>query len=69
MIDAKDFHEIENLVIAHPLNPRLDLGERATADVQTGKLELGRKLFLRPSPSVPQPPNLRAYDVAPHCCP
>ena len=59
--------KIQNLKIKDGLLSAFDFGERAAADVQTCKLKLGRKLFLRPSAFVPQSPNLRSYDIAvPH---
>jgi hypothetical protein len=59
--------KIQNLKIKDGLLSAFDFGERATADVQTCKLKLGRKLFLRPPAFVPQSPNLRSYDIAvPH---
>ena len=61
--------KIQNLKIKNGLLSAFDFGERGAADVQTCKLKLGRKLFLRPSAFVPQPSNLRSYDIAaPHCC-
>ena len=54
---------MQDLKIKNALLSALDFGESGAADVQTGKLELSRKLLLRPSASVPQPPNLRAYDI------
>jgi hypothetical protein len=59
--------KIQNLKIKNALPSAFDFGESGAADVQTGKLQFGRKLFLRPSASVPQLPNLRAYDIpVPH---
>lgn len=59
--------KIQDLKIKNALLSAFDFGESGAADVQTGKLEFGRKPFLRPSASVPQLPNLRAYDIpVPH---
>jgi hypothetical protein len=59
--------KIQELKIKNALPAAFDFGESGAADVRTGKLEFGRKLFLRPSASVPQLSNLRAYDIpAPH---
>lgn len=56
--------ECEDFVIEDGLLPVLDFGNRAAADVQSLKLELGGKLLLRPSPLASESPNLRAYDIA-----
>jgi hypothetical protein len=59
--------KIQNLKIKDGLLSAFDFGEGAAADVQTCKLKLSRKPFLRPSAFVAQPPNLRSYDIAvPH---
>jgi hypothetical protein len=59
--------KIQNLKIKDGLLSAFDFEEGAAADVQTCKLKLSRKPFLRPSAFVAQPPNLRSYDIAvPH---
>jgi hypothetical protein len=59
--------KIQNLKIKDGLVSAFDFGERAAADVQTCKLKLSRKPFLRPPAFVAQSPNLRSYDIAvPH---
>ena len=59
--------KIQNLKIKDGLLSAFDFGERAAADVQTCKLKLSRKPFLRPPAFVAQSPNLRSYDIAvPH---
>ena len=49
--------KIQDLKIKNALLSALDFGESGAAEVQTGKLEFGRKLFLRPSAYVPQLPE------------
>ena len=56
--------KIQNLKIKDGLLSAFDFGERAAADVQTCKLKLSRKPFLRPPAFVAQSPNLRPYDIA-----
>jgi hypothetical protein len=59
--------KIQNLKIKDGLLSAFDFGEGAAADVQTCKLKLSRKPFLRPPAFVAQSPNLRSYDIAvPH---
>jgi hypothetical protein len=59
--------KIQNLKIKDGLLSAFDFGERAAADVQTCKLKLSRKPFLRPPAFVVQFANLRSYDIAvPH---
>ena len=59
--------KIQNLKIKDGLLSAFDFGERAATDVQTCKLKLSRKPFLRPPAFVAQSPNLRSYDIAvPH---
>ena len=59
--------KIQNLKIKDGLLSAFDFGERAAADVQTCKLKLSRKPFLRPPAFVAQSPNLRSNDIAvPH---
>ena len=59
--------KIQNLKIKDGLLSAFDFGEGAAADVQTCKLKLSRKPFLRPPAFVAQSPNLRSNDIAvPH---
>ena len=66
-VDLQHATKIQNLKIKDGLLSAFDFGERAAADVQTCKLQLSRKPFLRPPAFVAQSPNLRSYDIAvPH---